>query len=135
MHWDFRRTWPADLAKHAPVVRRRGAQLRRELLPLHASVAPAEGEPVIVKHQINAFLDTDLKQVFDADGIKEVTVVGAMSHMCIDAAVRAASDPGYRTTVIQGACAAWDLEFDGQVVPAEQVQVPTCRRLRLPMRR
>lgn len=44
---------------------------------IHTSVAPAEGEPVIVKNQINAFLDTDLKQVFDAGGIEEVTVVGA----------------------------------------------------------
>ena len=88
---------------------------------IHASVAPAEDEPVIVKHPINAFLDTDLKQVFDADGIEEVTVVGAMSHMCIDAAVRASSDLGYRTTVVHDACATRNLEFDGQVVPAAQV--------------
>lgn len=88
---------------------------------IHASAAPAEGEPVIVKHQINAFLDTDLKQVFDADGIEEVTVVGAMSHMCIDAAARAASDLGYRTTVVHDACATRDLEFNGEMVPAAQV--------------
>src|SRR3546814_14914555 len=44
-----------------------------------------------------------------------------MSHMCIDAATRAASDLGYRTTVVHDACATRDLEFDGQVVPAAQV--------------
>lgn len=88
---------------------------------IHSRVAPADGEPVIVKQQINAFLGTDLKQVFDAAGIEEVTVIGAMSHMCIDAATRAASDFGYRTTVVHDACATRDLEFDGRVVPAAQV--------------
>ncbi len=88
---------------------------------IHPRVEPAQGEPVIVKNRINAFLGTDLEQVFDADGIEDVTVVGAMSHMCIDAATRAASDLGYRTTVVHDACATRDLEFDGQVVPAAQV--------------
>ena len=88
---------------------------------IHPTVAPLEGEPVIVKNGINAFLDTDLKQVFDDAGIEEVTVVGAMSHMCIDAATRAASDLGYATTVLHDACATRDLEFNGEVVPAAQV--------------
>lgn len=61
------------------------------------------------------------KQVFDNAGIKEVTVVGAMSHMCIDPATRAASDLGCATTVLHDACATRDLEFNGQVVLAAQV--------------
>ena len=61
------------------------------------------------------------QQVFDNAGIEEVTVVGAMSHMCIDAATRAASDLCYATTVLHDACATRDLEFIGEVVPAAQV--------------
>ena len=38
-----------------------------------------------------------------------------------DAATRAASDLGYRTTVIADACATRDLEFQGTTVPAAQV--------------
>ncbi|MEG2901724.1 MAG: isochorismatase family protein, partial [Massilia sp.] len=44
-----------------------------------------------------------------------------MSHMCIDATTRAASDFGYKTTVVHDACATRDLEFGGQTVPAAQV--------------
>src|SRR3546814_11309920 len=88
---------------------------------IHSSVERAGDEPVIVKNHINAFLGTDLKQVLEANGTEEVTGVGAMSHMCIDAATRAASDLGYRTTVVHDACATRDLEFDGQLVPAAQV--------------
>ncbi len=42
--------------------------------------------------------------------------------MCIDAATRAAADFGYATTVVHDACATRDLEFNGRVVPAAQVQ-------------
>lgn len=88
---------------------------------IHPTVAPSEEELVIVKNHPNSFLKTELKKTLDEKGIEEVTVVGAMSHMCIDATVRAASDYGYKTTVIHDACATRDLEFGGKVVPAEQV--------------
>lgn len=88
---------------------------------IHESVAPAQGEPVIVKNYPNSFLKTNLKEMLDEKGIEEVTVVGAMSHMCIDATTRAASDFGYKTTVVHDACATRDLEFRGETVPAGQV--------------
>ncbi|WP_229007534.1 cysteine hydrolase family protein [Methylophilus sp. Leaf408] len=87
---------------------------------IQPTVAPVGGEPVIVKNHINAFRDTDLKQNLDAQGVEEVIVVGAMSHMCIDAAVRAAVDMGYVATILHDACATLDLEFDGVTVPAAQ---------------
>jgi nicotinamidase-related amidase len=76
---------------------------------------------VILKNYPNSFLKTNLKELLDDNGIEEVTVVGAMSHMCIDATVRASSDFGYKTTVLHDACATRDVEFGGQTVPAAQV--------------
>jgi nicotinamidase-related amidase len=92
-----------------------------ESVQIHPTVAPADGEPVVVKNHPNAFLKTGLKQILDAQGTEEVTIVGAMSHMCIDATTRAASDLGYKATVVHDACATRDLEFGGQVIPAVQV--------------
>ena len=88
---------------------------------IHATVQPAEGEPVILKHQVNAFHQTNLKDVLDEHGVKELVVCGAMSHMCVDAATRAASDMGYTITLIHDACATRDSEFNGITVPAAQV--------------
>lgn len=88
---------------------------------IHPAVAPIEGEPVVLKNYPNSFLKTDLKQMLDAKGIEEVVVIGAMSHMCIDATSRAASDLGYKVVLVHDACATMDLEFGGQVVPAAQV--------------
>jgi len=54
------------------------------------TVAPQLGETVILKNHTNSFRDTQLKQVLDEQGIDEVVIVGAMSHMCIGATARAA---------------------------------------------
>jgi len=92
-----------------------------EGVEIQPAVAPRAGEPVIVKNHINSFRETDLGQQLDAQGIEEVVIVGAMSHMCVDAAVRAAADMGYSVTVLHDACATLDLEFNGVSVPAAQV--------------
>lgn len=89
-----------------------------EIIP---AVQPAPGEAVVVKHYPNSFRDTDLKQRLDAEGVEEVVILGAMSHMCIDATTRAAADLGFKATVVHDACATRDVEFAGQTVPAAQV--------------
>ncbi len=85
------------------------------------AVEPLAFEPVVRKHYPNSFLKTDLKKLLDDNGIEEVVIVGAMSHMCVDATTRAASDLGYAVTVIHDACATRNVEFVGQTVPAAQV--------------
>ncbi|WP_313128646.1 cysteine hydrolase family protein [Pseudescherichia vulneris] len=92
-----------------------------EGVQIQTSVIPAENEPVIVKKYINAFRDTDLKQQLDAQDVEEVIIVGAMSHMCVDACVRAAADMGYPVTVLHDACATLDLTFNKVTVPAAHV--------------
>jgi len=87
------------------------------------AITPLADEPVVLKNRPNAFFGTNLKQILDDNKIDTMTIVGTMSHMCIDATVRAASDMGYPVTVIHDACATRDLEFNGQTVPAQQVHI------------
>ena len=88
---------------------------------IHPNVSRLDSETVILKNAVNSFRNTDLKETLDRQGIEQVVICGAMSHMCIDAVTRAAGDFGYACTVIHDACASRDLEFNGQTVPAEQV--------------
>lgn len=85
------------------------------------AVAPIRDEAILTKHYPNAFRDTGLKGLLDDTGVQDVVIVGAMSHMCIDATARAASDYGYSVTVVGDACATRALSFDGIEVPAEHV--------------
>ncbi len=86
-----------------------------------AAVAPVGGETTLTKHYPNAFRDTGLKALLDAAGVEDVVIVGAMSHMCIDATARAAFDFGYAVTVVHDACATRALSIDGVEVPAAHV--------------
>jgi nicotinamidase-related amidase len=96
---------------------------------IHPSVAPREGETVITKHAVNAFQGTDLKQRLDAIGVDRLVIAGAMSHMCIEGATRAAADLGYKCQVIHDACATRDQEFAGRVVPAADVHAASMSAL------
>ena len=88
---------------------------------IHPKAAALANEPVVLKHKVNSFLNTELKTVLDQHNVDAVTVIGSMSHMCIDGVTRAAADFGYSATVIHDACATRDLEFNGVTVPAAQV--------------
>lgn len=87
----------------------------------HSSVLPLANEPTVLKHRVNAFLETDLKALLDSQNIEDLVIVGNMSHMCIDAATRAASDLGYNVTVVQDACATHEQNFGDKKVAAEDV--------------
>ena len=86
---------------------------------IHESVAPHEGEPIVQKAHPNAFLDTTLEDELHARGIDQLVVCGMMTSMCVDATVRAAVDLGFEATVVHDACAAPDLEFAGETIPAQ----------------
>ena len=87
----------------------------------HEKVRPLDGETVIQKNYPSSFRETDLEQQLRAANVDELVVVGAMSHMCIDATVRAAFDKGFQCTVLEDACATKDLSFKDNNIPSAQV--------------
>ena len=93
----------------------------QEQYRIHADVLPAKGEIVVGKHHANSFRDTELLAILREMGVKKLVVTGMQTHMCVEAAVRAAADYGFEVTVVHDACATRDLEFDGTTVPAAQV--------------
>ena len=92
-----------------------------EGIDFHESVLPLPDETIIKKHFPNSFRGTDLKKHLQARHVRELVICGMMSHMCIDATVRAAFDKGYQCTVAHDACAARNLVFDGSDIPARSV--------------
>ncbi|MBW8356110.1 MAG: cysteine hydrolase [Pseudomonas sp.] len=89
---------------------------------LHPKVLNRADEPVVLKHFVNSFRETELQAILQQQGIDELVIVGNMSHMCVEGTARAAADLSYPVKVIHDACATLDLEFNGQRVPAAQVQ-------------
>lgn len=95
-------------------------------------VGPIAGEKVIEKNFPNGFRGTPLADELRSAGVDSLVIAGAMSHMCVDATVRAAFDLGFRCIVAEDACATRDLEFDGAVIPARDVHGAFMSALRVP---
>lgn len=88
---------------------------------IHEAVQPLEQESIIKKQFPNSFLKTELESKLQEKVVNKVVIVGMMTHMYIDATVRAAVDLGYETTLIEDACATRELSYEDKIVPAEQV--------------
>lgn len=89
---------------------------------IHDTVKPLEGEKVIVKHTPNSFRETELFAYLSGEQITDLVICGMMTHMCVDATTRAAKDLGFNITLIGDACSTKNLEINGQMVHAEEVQ-------------
>ena len=90
-------------------------------IEIHGSVKPREAEVVIEKNFPNSFRNTNLKEVLEKQGIKNLIVAGMMTHMCVDASVRHAADLGFKITLLGDACATRAQSYAGEKVPAKQV--------------
>jgi len=55
---------------------------------------------------------------------------GMQTHMCLEAATRAAADLGFECIVIGDACATKDLKFGDKVIKAEDVHYSTLATFR-----
>lgn len=96
---------------------------------IHENVEPLAGEKVIEKRFVNAFRETDLLTHLQENGIKKLVIMGMMTHMCLEAATRAAADYGFTCTVIHDACATRDIRFAGETVKARDVHLATLSAL------
>ena len=99
-------------------------------MEINNAVAANKGEERIVKTEINAFNGTHLKTYLDSLEIKHLTIVGMQTHMCVEAATRAAYDHGYKVTLIEDACATKDLQWGDVIIPAGQVHKSTLSTLK-----
>lgn len=98
-----------------------GQEENNPTLAIHDSVAPIKGEIIIKKAYPSGFRETNLKDVLDELQIEELVVVGMMSHMCVDTTVRAASNYGYKITVLHDCCTTKSLTFQETTIDAVTV--------------
>lgn len=102
---------------NAPVihVRHKGSPTGKAFNPtmdgfqIVSPLSPREGETVIDKGLPNAFAGTELARRLASTGRKNLIVGGFMTHMCVSATVRSATDHGYMSTIAADTVATRDL--------------------------
>jgi len=92
---------------------------------------PQAGEIIVNKSMANAFADSRLDEELNKTARKKLIIFGYMTHMAVDATVRAALERGFQTTIVGNACATRDLSDGyGSVIPARQVHQTSLAALR-----
>jgi len=107
--------------KELPVINKVIPINKIKTLNIHKSVRPLEDEIIIQKYFINSFRETNLLELLNKNKIKKIVVCGMMTHMCVDAAVRALNDYGFEVEVIADACTTKDLKYKNQIIKAIDV--------------
>ncbi|GEO98746.1 cysteine hydrolase family protein [Methylobacterium haplocladii] len=93
-------------------------------------VAPQGDEAVITKAYPSAFVGTDLQQLLEKAGVKNVIVAGFMTHMCVNSTARSAFSLGFSPTVVASTTATRDLpSADGSIVSAAALQAASLAAL------
>jgi nicotinamidase-related amidase len=94
-----------------------------------AEVAPISGEKIFYKDEVSAFNGTDLLSYLREQKVQRLVIMGMQTHMCVEAAVRAAYDSGFECILVGDACATRNLKYKDREVSAEDVHAATLNTL------
>lgn len=93
-------------------------------------VKPLPEEKIFSKDEVNCFKGTDLLAFLKTNKVDTLVICGMQTHMCVEAATRAASDFGFKCILIHDACATRDLKIGDKTIKAEEVHNSTLATLK-----
>jgi ureidoacrylate peracid hydrolase len=74
---------------------------------LYEGIAPAPGEPIVIKHRYSAFVRTDLDTILRARGTESLLVSGVTTNVCVETTARDAYMLDYYVTLVEDCSAAY----------------------------
>jgi nicotinamidase-related amidase len=106
---------------------------------IHPAAAPRPGEPIVVKHRVSPFVETDGETLLRANGIETLVLAGVHTSGVVLSAVRQAFDLDFRLVVVRDCCADPDAEVHAMlldvVIPLQAAVVTTAELAGLLLRR
>ena len=69
-----------------------------------APVAPVEGEFVVRKRAVSAFVGTELERLLHVRDLSTLALAGGITNFAVEGTARDASDRGYRVIVLEDCC-------------------------------
>lgn len=120
-HWR-RNKWPVLHVKHDEATPTSTYHTHGPWNRIKADVAPAGGEPVLIKHQNCAFIDTELDRQLKALGAESFVLTGVVIHNSMDATIRTGKALGYHIILPKDATTAVSVTGpDGRLFDAQTV--------------
>ena len=75
-----------------------------------SAMTPRAAEPVVVKHRVGPFNETDLASILRAHAVDTLVLLGVATSGVVLSTVRHAADADYRLVVVEDGCADADAE-------------------------
>ena len=85
-----------------------GPAIADPLKVIHPQMQPAEGEPVVGKHRVNAMFGTDLTMILGARNVDTLIMLGFATSGVVLSTTRYAADADYRLFIVEDCCADAD---------------------------
>jgi nicotinamidase-related amidase len=85
-------------------------QLSNPATDFHPTVAPQDGDHVILKRRVSSFVGSDLEVLLRSLGINHLVLTGVATSGVVLSTLRAAADLDYQITVLSDGCADGDPE-------------------------
>jgi nicotinamidase-related amidase len=82
---------------------------------------PVKREAIFKKRLPNAFNGTGLEDHLRSNNIAELSIVGFMSQVCVNSTARSGLESGFKIKVYDSACAASSLQYQNELIDAEDV--------------
>jgi nicotinamidase-related amidase len=77
---------------------------------IHPTVAPKDGDIVVVKRGVSGFANSDLQAVLWGGGIDTLLLTGVATNFVVEGTAREAVDRGYNVVIVQDCCSAMNAE-------------------------
>ena len=77
---------------------------------IHDAVSPQEGEPVVTKRGVSAFMASDLEPILKNKRIGTLLLAGVATNFVVEGTAREASDRGYNVVIVGDCCASVNQE-------------------------
>jgi nicotinamidase-related amidase len=75
-------------------------------------IPPKDGDVVITKHRVGAFMGTDLEMILRAQDVQTLVMFGVSTSGVVLSTLRYAADADYRCIVVRDCCADRDPDVD-----------------------
>jgi len=97
---------------------------------IHDMVKPLASEKIFSKDAVSCFAGTGLQDYLKSIKTDTLVICGMQTHMCVEAATRAATDIGYKCILVHDACATKDLKFGDYIIKSSDVHYSTLATLK-----
>jgi bifunctional isochorismate lyase/aryl carrier protein len=79
----------------------------KDPMSMIVDILDAKGSPVVIKHQYDGFLNTELEQLLRKENVRQVVICGVLTNLCCETTARSAFMRGFEVYFLKDGTATF----------------------------